>query len=239
MSTTPNVVDLEAYYNELEGVQNLEEFASNPEPRCPCVLLIDASGSMHGNRINSVNSGIREFRNAILDDPVTASRAELAIVAFNHDNHIAQDFVTAQEFEPPTIQASGATDISGAIHQAITILEQRKRTYRANGIESYRPLVILITDGEPTADNPELLKNVSTYIASQEEGRHLTFFTFAVEGANMEKLAAISPPNRPPAMLHEARIEDLFLWLSNSLSTMTHSNPGDRLRLPTPDFLEI
>lgn len=239
MSTPPNVADVEAYYAELEGVENLQEFADNPEPRCPCVLLIDASGSMQGTRINAVNNGIREFRDAILKDPVTASRAELAIVAFNHDNRVVQDFVTAQQFEPPTLSASGATDISGAIHQAITILEQRKRTYRSNGIESYRPLIILITDGEPTADNPELLRNVSSYIASQEEGRHLTFFTFAVEGANMKKLATIAPPNRPPAMLYEARIENLFLWLSNSLSAMTHSQPGERLRLPTPDFLEV
>lgn len=24
------------------------DFASNPEPRCPCVLLLDVSGSMNG-----------------------------------------------------------------------------------------------------------------------------------------------------------------------------------------------
>ena len=194
---------------------------------------------MHGNRIDAVNQGIREFRKAILQDPVAASRAELATVAFYHQNRLAQNFVTAQEFEPPTITASGATDRSGAIHHGITILEQRKRTYRSNGIESCRPLATLITDGEPTADDPELLRNISDYIASQEEGRHLTFCTFAVEGANLQKLSIIAPPNRPPAMLHEARIENLFLWLSNSMSAMTHSQPGERLRHPTHDFLEV
>ena len=239
MTTPHNAVDVAAYYDELEGISNLDEFADNPEPRCPCILLIDASASMRGNRIDAVNNGIREFRKAILQDPVAASRAELAIVAFNHQHRLAQNFVTAQEFEPPTITASGATNISGAIHNGITILEQRKRTYRANGIESYRPLVILITDGEPTADDPELLQNISDYIASQEEGRHLTFFTFAVDGANLQKLGAIAPPNRPPVMLHEARIENLFLWLSNSMSAMTHSQPGERIRLPTPDFLDV
>lgn len=30
------------------------EFAENPEPRCPCILLLDTSGSMEGdpNRVN-------------------------------------------------------------------------------------------------------------------------------------------------------------------------------------------
>jgi uncharacterized protein with von Willebrand factor type A (vWA) domain len=31
------------------------EFAENPEPRCPCVLLLDTSGSMQGTPINALN----------------------------------------------------------------------------------------------------------------------------------------------------------------------------------------
>ncbi|MGU0160542.1 hypothetical protein ACVXHB_10025, partial [Escherichia coli] len=27
------------------------DFASNPEPRCPCILLLDVSGSMSGRPI--------------------------------------------------------------------------------------------------------------------------------------------------------------------------------------------
>ena len=29
-------------------LEDLIEFAENPEPRCPCVLLLDTSGSMEG-----------------------------------------------------------------------------------------------------------------------------------------------------------------------------------------------
>ncbi len=38
------------------GASRLEEaveFAENPEPRCPCVLLLDTSGSMQGAAIRS------------------------------------------------------------------------------------------------------------------------------------------------------------------------------------------
>ena len=31
------------------------DFASNPEPRCPCILLLDVSGSMNGRPINELN----------------------------------------------------------------------------------------------------------------------------------------------------------------------------------------
>ena len=44
---------------------NLEqavEFAENPEPRCPCVLLLDTSASMHGEPISALNEGLRTFK---------------------------------------------------------------------------------------------------------------------------------------------------------------------------------
>ena len=223
---------------EPQALENLVEFARNPEPRCPAVLLVDRSGSMAGHRINAVNRGIQEFKRSVMQDELTAARAEVAIVSFDHDVRTEHDFATVGDLNPPTIETGGSTNISGAIHQGIKLLEDRKRTYRANGIESYRPIMLLITDGEPTSDDPTLLANVSRYIAEQEEGRHLVFFTFAVEGADMRQLAKIAPPNRPPMQLQEAKIEDLFRWLSNSMSVISQSSPGDRIRLPAPDFLD-
>jgi len=33
-------------------------FADNPEPRCPCLLLLDTSGSMQGRPISELNAGL-------------------------------------------------------------------------------------------------------------------------------------------------------------------------------------
>ena len=175
------------------------EFAQNPEPRCPCIILVDQSGSMDGRRINSVNKGLREFRDSLIKDELASARAEVAIIGFNHYTHTICDFTTVDRLEPPTLAAEGSTNISGAVHEAIRLLEERKKTYRSNGIESYRPIMVLITDGEPTSDDPKLLANISNHIASQEEGRHLTFFTFAVDNADLKKLAQIAPPNGHPS----------------------------------------
>lgn len=37
------------------------EFATNPEPRCACVLLLDVSGSMAGAPIAALNEGLSAF----------------------------------------------------------------------------------------------------------------------------------------------------------------------------------
>ena len=56
------------------------DFASNPEPRCPCILLLDVSGSMNGRPINELNAGLVTFRDELLADPLALKRVELGIV---------------------------------------------------------------------------------------------------------------------------------------------------------------
>ncbi|OKT80193.1 hypothetical protein ACN75_30035 [Escherichia coli] len=42
------------------------DFASNPEPRCPCILLLDVSGSMSGRPINELNAGCKRLARTVL-----------------------------------------------------------------------------------------------------------------------------------------------------------------------------
>lgn len=35
-----------------------DNFADNPEPRCPCLLLLDVSGSMQGRPLDQLNQGL-------------------------------------------------------------------------------------------------------------------------------------------------------------------------------------
>ena len=47
----------------LKHVEEAVEFAENPEPRCPCVLLLDISKSMRGEAIKALNHGLVTFHN--------------------------------------------------------------------------------------------------------------------------------------------------------------------------------
>ncbi len=77
------------------SLEEMVEFAENQEPRCPCVLLLDTSGSMHGEKIGALNEGLRAFRDDLLRDPVARKRVEIAVVAFDNEVRVVQDFVTA------------------------------------------------------------------------------------------------------------------------------------------------
>lgn len=41
------------------------EFVDNPEPRCPCILLVDTSGSMSGEPIKELNAGLVTFKDEL------------------------------------------------------------------------------------------------------------------------------------------------------------------------------
>jgi uncharacterized protein YegL len=90
------------------------EFAENPEPRCPCVLLLDTSGSMQGAPIQALNQGLRSFQEDLQNDTLAAKRVEVAVVTFNTEVSVAQDFVTVDRFQPPTLTAQGLTYMGSA-----------------------------------------------------------------------------------------------------------------------------
>ncbi len=126
-----------------------ESFADNPEPRCPCVLLLDTSGSMSGKPITQLNEGIQTLKKELLADPLASKRVEIAVITFGPVT-VESDFSTVANFFPRPLQAEGDTPMGTAISLGIEMVTRRKNEYKAHGIGYYKPWIILITDGAPT-----------------------------------------------------------------------------------------
>ena len=201
---------------------------TNPDPRCACVLVLDTSGSMHGERINELNAGLTAFRDAIQSDTVAQSRVEIAIVTFG-PAQLTQDFTEAGNFNPPTLTASGDTPMGSALQQALDLISVRKQLYKDNGVPYYRPWVLLISDGAPT----DGWKQVAKRIKDEEAAKGIVFFAVGVDGADMNVLSELSA--RTPMALKGLHFRELFVWLSASLQKVSQSQPGQQVALDKPD----
>jgi len=203
------------------------EFVDNPEPRCPVVLLLDTSKSMSGKAIAELNAGLKLFHDELQEDELAAKRVEVAVVAFG-PVRVETDFATPEFFAAPELAAEGETPLGSAIDKALEIIDERKETYRENGINYYRPWIFLITDGAPTDSWEKAAKRIQ---AGEKEGR-FAFFPVGVAKANMDVLAKLS--TRKPLMLDGLRFRDLFTWLSRSLQKVSQSQLGSEVSLPSP-----
>lgn len=201
------------------------EFAENPEPRCPCILLLDTSGSMQGESIQGLNRGLNAFREELFSDSLSMKRVEVAVITFG-PVRVVQDFTTADELPPMSLAANGDTPLGSAVERAFTLLKQRKELLRKNGIKLFRPWIFLITDGAPT-DN---WQNLPQMIRVGEENKSFSFFALGVDKADFSILRQIAV--REPMKLNGVRFREFFLWLSASLKTVSHSNPGDKVSIP-------
>jgi uncharacterized protein YegL len=182
---------------------------------------------MSGAPINELNAAIAAFKDDLLADALAAKRVEIATITFG-PVQIQCAFQTVPTFCPPLFSASGDTPMGAAILQGLELLKQRKDEYRANGIAFYRPWVILITDGAPT----DAWEAAARTVREGEASKAFAFFALGVQRASMDILKQIAV--REPLKIQGLKFREFFMWLSNSMKSVSRSTPGTSVSITPP-----
>lgn len=217
------------------------DYTNNPNQRTPCVLVLDASGSMDTvgsngkTRIAALNEGVAILEQHLREDDTASTRVQLAIVSVGgpgEDADVMMDWTDAINFQAFTLRTGGATPLGRGVQLALELIETSKRNLDAAGIGYTRPWMMIISDGEPT-DEKNLWATAAKECRAAEANKKVEIFAIGVEGADLQTLGELS--SKPPLMLDGIKFKELFVWLSSSLSAASRSRPGDALQLPSTD----
>jgi uncharacterized protein YegL len=208
----------------------LELPPDQPGPFAPAAILADTSSSMH-NEIGQLNAGLADLADHVRNDTLARNRADLTVIEFDSSARVAVPPTLGLNFQAPQFNASGSTSMGQAIHLGLKTLRERRAEYRSNGVQGYTALMFLITDGQPTDEWQSAAAEVHRWAASGK----LEFFAIGTASADMATLAQISPPTRPPMLLKAGCWAELFSWISDSLSDISGSQPGDAMGLRPAD----
>lgn len=207
--------------------------------RLPIYLLIDSSGSMHGEPIQAVNVGISAMLSALRQDPFALETVHIAVITFDRE---------VKELLPLTgIDTAQINDIelprSGATHlgEGLDFVAQRVQTQVIKTTETtrgdYRPMLFVMTDGAP-----------SDLMAFKEaipkiKACHFSEIIACAVGpkANQTYLTQFADRVVSLETLDSAGFAQFFQWVSDSIAMGSQSAgvvEHDRLP-PPPDELTI
>jgi uncharacterized protein YegL len=225
----------------------VNDFAANPDERCPVILVLDVSGSMaEENRIGRLNNALVQFKNDLIQDTLASLRVEIAIITFGSTAEKVQDFVIAKDFLPPTLEAGGTTAMGQAIDLALDSIDARKTVYRASGVSYFRPWIWLMSDGMP---NDAGWEQAADRAVAAENAKKVKIFAVGIgEGAHLSVLGRFAKER--PLRVMSGMFGHMFAWLSTSLQLQANSRPeaalggemvavtaaGEQIKLPKVDW---
>ncbi len=181
--------------------------------RLPVYLLLDCSGSMYGEPIEAVKNGVQVLVSTLRQDPYALETAYLSIITFDSNAKQVSPLTELSAFQQPNIQASGCT----ALGEALALLAQRadqevvKTTAEQKG--DWKPLVFIMTDGEPTDD---LNKGLAEF---KKRKWGMVVACAAGAGANTDTLKKITECVVSLDTADSATIKAFFKWVSASVSS--------------------
>ena len=196
---------------------------TNPAPRCPVILMLDVSGSMSGAPLRELKEGLTQFLRETSDDETASMSVELEVITFGGNAEIAAPFapVNVVNDNPPILDANGSTPLGEALKLADSELKARRRLYKQKGISSYKPWIILMTDGCPNDD----WRSAAASMKQMGEEKRLQYIGIGIgDEADFDTLRQILPEHPGPVKLKGLCFKEFFKWLTDSLKSVSASS---------------
>lgn len=124
----------------------------NLNRRLPVYLVLDCSESMAGPALEAVNQGVRAMIDQLKCNPYALETAYLSVITFNRDAKQLAPLTEVMKFQLPNLSVRSGSSLGAALQLLIKCLQNEVVRSSPTAKGDYKPLVFLLTDGQPTDD---------------------------------------------------------------------------------------
>lgn len=182
--------------------------------RLPVYILLDCSESMVGDAISSVQTGLEMLLSTLRSDPHCLETAWVSIITFSHDAQQLVPLTELTEFQTPVLKPRPGTSLGKALTLLRNCIEGEVRQTTTTVKGDYRPLVFLLTDGQPTDD----WRTVKAAVDQLTKPRVANFYAIGCgDDVDFEMLNEVSDVVFKLGDMEPPTLKKLFIWLTASV----------------------
>lgn len=180
--------------------------------RLPVYILADCSGSMAGDPIESVKSGISALHSELMNDPSAVESAFLSVITFDSSARQVVPLTELASFTPPNLNASGTTALGAALKTLIDCLQTEVKQNSGEVKGDWKPLIFLLTDGAPTDNWQQYADELKT----KNPGNIIA--VACGDGADSSLLKTIAGTVLEMKNISPSEFSAFFKWVSQAVS---------------------
>lgn len=201
--------------------------------RLPVYILLDTSGSMKGEPIESVKVGLETMLASLKSDPFALESAHLCLITFDRDVKCLVPLTAVEELVLPEIIVpdSGPTHTGAALRMLCELVDRDVRKTTAERKGDWKPILFLMTDGKPS--DTQLYEEMAKEVKSRSFAAIIP--CAAGMKAKVEPLKQLADTVYSLQTMDGADFRKFFQWISSSISVGNQSMGAmEDLALPPP-----
>lgn len=185
--------------------------------RLPVYLLLDCSGSMQGEPIKAVNDGLFIIYDELIKNARALESAYLSVITFANQAKVVTPLGSIAQYQPQALQAYGQTAMGAALSLLVSSIEQDVLAHTAQQHGDYRPLVFLLSDGNPTDDYKSGIQRIRTLRGNKQPEIIALACEGGAQGVDTVMLHELTPHFSIMQKTSGDKIRQYFRWISGTI----------------------